>query len=539
MSRREDTGPEPIQELDESSGWWYLRNGGAWRFQHTAIGSLPNGHDTGSAIKSLRAVHQITSQYLSNKKDVQADQRNASPDADQDREAFSILTEVKQLLASSGLQDGAVTPPESVTSQPGTPPSNKKRNISPLTLQPSAVPSSPCRPVDKPSNGSGARTPQEVIMGLFAQMSATSAINLFKHWGVFDAIPVPQEVSGAGTVGISFADLARKVDVDEALLIRISKMLTSTSILDRTQNGLHHTPTSLCLMSSHPMSAMFSLLHTNIVSTSTSLPAYFDTYGRREPVGVDHVPITYHEGKPELKYFDLVNQNPKRMEQFMKAMSITHSSRVPTTGMYDMNSVLSAAKTGRYETVWVDIGGGSGHSVKLFLEEYGGPNGLKASRCVVHELEDVMKGAKKAAEEDELLKDVRFLPLDFHDESPVEGALVYYLRHIMRDFSDPVCVNILRNVARSLISDEARILISEQITPDGPPPSGASQPSLSHQMYAAFKDFSMLPLGGKERSLSQWRSVAAAAGLEIVRVHMDPKGTPHGVVELKLASSRE
>lgn len=108
----------------------------------------------------------------------------------------------------------------------------------------------------------------------------------------------------------------------------------------------------------------------------------------------------------------------------------------------------------------------------------------------------------------------------------------------MRDYSDPVCANILRNVARSLTSDEARILISEQITPEGPPPPGASQPSSSQQMYAAFKDFSMLPIGGKERSLSQWRSVAAAAGLEIIRVHMDPKGTPHGVVELKLAYTR-
>lgn len=107
----------------------------------------------------------------------------------------------------------------------------------------------------------------------------------------------------------------------------------------------------------------------------------------------------------------------------------------------------------------------------------------------------------------------------------------------MRDYSDPVCANILRNVASSL-SPEARILISEQVTPEGPPPPTVSQPSSCQQMYAAFKDFSMLPIGGKERSLSQWRSVATPAGLEIVHVHMDPKGTPHGVVELRLAKSR-
>ena len=119
---------------------------------------------------------------------------------------------------------------------------------------------------------------------------------------------------------------------------------------------------------------------------------------------------------------------------------------------------------------------------------------------------------------------------------PIIGALVYYLRHIMRDYSDPVCANILRKVARSL-SSEARILISEQINPEDSSTTSPQKPS-TQQMYAAFKDFSMLPIGGKERSLSQWRSVAAAAGLEIARVHMDPKGTAHGVLELKLADTR-
>ena len=103
----------------------------------------------------------------------------------------------------------------------------------------------------------------------------------------------------------------------------------------------------------------------------------------------------------------------------------------------------------------------------------------------------------------------------------------------MRDYSDTVCSGILRHVARSL-SREARILISEQITPEGPPTT--SQPS-SQQLYAAFKDFSMLPIGGKERSLDQWRSVAANAGLEISHVYMDPKGSLHGVIELKLVDS--
>ncbi|KAJ4386938.1 hypothetical protein N0V85_007897, partial [Neurospora sp. IMI 360204] len=72
-----------------------------------------------AAIKSLKAIHQITGQYLDDKKNVhQADsQRDTSGDVsdrEMEEEAFSILTEVKQLLASSGgLQvDGVVTPPD-------------------------------------------------------------------------------------------------------------------------------------------------------------------------------------------------------------------------------------------------------------------------------------------------------------------------------------------------------------------------------------------------------------------------------------------
>lgn len=67
--------------------------------------SVPKGNNSAaSAIKSLKAIHQITGQYLVDKKNVQAaDQRNTSGDvSDRDmEEAFSVLTEVKQLLASS------------------------------------------------------------------------------------------------------------------------------------------------------------------------------------------------------------------------------------------------------------------------------------------------------------------------------------------------------------------------------------------------------------------------------------------------------
>ena len=97
----------------------------------------------------------------------------------------------------------------------------------------------------------------------------------------------------------------------------------------------------------------------------------------------------------------------------------------------------------------------------------------------------------------------------------------------MRDYSDPVATTILRNIARAMTDPNSRVLISEQLNPDvssmpGPLP-----------LYAAFKDYSMLSIGGKERSLKQFAALADAAGLRVSGVFRDG-ATPHAVIELAL-----
>ncbi|KAK4213068.1 S-adenosyl-L-methionine-dependent methyltransferase, partial [Rhypophila decipiens] len=383
------------------------------------------------------------------------------------------------------------------------------------------------------------RPGQDTIMGWFAQMSVVSAVNVFQHWGVFDLIP-----SQPG-VGISFWKLAEKVGVEEGLLIRMSWMLTSSSVLwyfppstaGSHKGSLAHTPTSLLLRSQSPLSSMFKLLHTNIVETSAIMPSYFDTYGRKEPVGPGHIPTSYLAGQPELAYFDLLNQDPQRVKEFTHAMSIQHR-RSPITGMFDLTSVIALAEQmeqsrkpqAEERPIWVDIGGSDGAVVKTFREKY---PGLKPEWCVVQDLPQVVEAAREAAKDDALLKGVRFYPLDFHNEAPVEGALVYYLRNVVRDYSDPVVINILANIRKSMVPPSSstdsgpgtaqaasRILISEQLIPSPPP------------LYAAFKDYAMLVVGGKERSLKQFEAVAEAAGLVITGVYRD-NGTPHAVIEMQ------
>lgn len=76
---------------------------------------------------------------------------------------------------------------------------------------------------------------------------------------------------------------------------------------------------------------------------------------------------------------------------------------------------------------------------------------------------------------------------------------------------------------------DSRILVSEQINPDDGGTTGRPMP-----LYAAFKDYSMLAIGGKERSLTQFERIGKEAGLRVEAVYRDSKGTGHGVVEFVL-----
>lgn len=217
-------------------------------------------------------------------------------------------------------------------------------------------------------------------------------------------------------------------------------MLTSSNVLRyvppsdhpeaacKSGGGLAHTPTSLMLLDKSPLASMFKLLHTNVVQTSAIMPSYFDTYGRKEPVGPGHIPTSFLAGQPSLPYFELLGQDQDKVKEFMHAMSITHR-RSPITGMFDLKGIIETASRleSQQEEVcserekspaWVDIGGGDGSVVKTFRQAN---PGLKAEWCVVQDLPEVVEAAKEAATNDDQLKGVQFLPMDFHKDAPVKG----------------------------------------------------------------------------------------------------------------------
>lgn len=100
------------------------------------------------------------------------------------------------------------------------------------------------------------------------------------------------------------------------------------------------------------------------------------------------------------------------------------------------------------------------------------------------------------------------------------------MRRLLHDFYDPEAIEILRNTASAMAPD-SRLVICDMLVPDNVEVYGP--------MTLYWLDFSLLVIGGKERSLVEFEHICAQAGLEIVKVY--PSRGDHTVMlETKLQS---
>jgi hypothetical protein len=100
------------------------------------------------------------------------------------------------------------------------------------------------------------------------------------------------------------------------------------------------------------------------------------------------------------------------------------------------------------------------------------------------------------------------------------GALVYYMRRCLHDYSDEEGVGILKTIANAMAPD-SKLLIVEMLLRDPPSPLQAAM------------DLLMMSISGKERTLENFREITGKAGLEITLVSQIPGGS--AVIECALA----
>jgi len=335
--------------------------------------------------------------------------------------------------------------------------------------------------------------PQDDIIDLMLGFVQCTAIRLLMKWKVFEHIPA------SGT--ISYKELAAKVGGDTSLITRLCWALVAAGILKQEgSDQVAHTGRSAIYASVNPLSAMMQAGYDEYLPPLIALPAYFDTYGTKEPAGRLHCVKSFSEGKPELTFSEVMSQLPperlRTMGLAMAAMGNMYFTSVP----YDYSWV--AARAGELEDrpLIVDVGAGQGQTLQAICKE---TPGLSMSRCVLEELPEVVERIKTSGNKD-ILK-AQLIGMDIFKSQPVKGALVYLLRLILRDYSDDESVVILKYLSAAMAPD-SKLLVEEPVI--GNPPS----------RFPTMVDVILATIGGKERTLEGFRDITGRAGLKITAV---------------------
>jgi hypothetical protein len=190
-------------------------------------------------------------------------------------------------------------------------------------------------------------------------------------------------------------------------------------------------------------------------------------------------------GKP---VFDYVAEHPDLGPILDAGMSSIHGYETGAMlDIYDFNGVR----------VLADIGGGNGSLLGAVLERYPQMRGMLFDRGHVAERARRSLGERGLSDRCEVLEGSFF-------ESVPAGADAYLFRHILHDWTDAQCLQILGH-CRKVIPEQGRLLVVECIVPAG------NGRSISKEFDINMMNFP----GGLERTEVQFRALFANAGFEL------------------------
>jgi len=331
-------------------------------------------------------------------------------------------------------------------------------------------------------------TPPERLLDVLFGYVLTRCVTAVAELGVPDVL-----ADGPHSIG----QLADTVGANREFLHRVMRTLAAGGIIGEPSPGTYaQTPVSDLLRRDHPQSMR-------------DLAVLFTSRSHWDPIG--RLPDALRSGKSAashtfgMEMWDWFQHPDNKDEWDLFNASMTSFSS--GTSM----AVAESYDFGRYTRI-VDIGGGHGFLLRTVLSKAPSATG------VLCDLPGVIAGANR----DELGDRIECVGADFFEEVP-EGGDCYLLKHIIHDWDDPRCSQLLSNIA-GVMAPDGRVLIVDMVVPDERVP---------HPSY--FLDITMLAqtIGGRERTEQEFDELLASAGLKLEAIHPTP--SPVSVVEASVA----
>ena len=200
--------------------------------------------------------------------------------------------------------------------------------------------------------------------------------------------------------------------------------------------------------------------------------------------------------------FEHLSENPEEARLFGEAMIGVHGSEpAAVAAAYDFSGIQTL----------VDVGGGTGNLLATILTAHPHLNGI------LYELPHVMAEATKRFEACGIAHRCVAVPGNFFDSVPAGGD-AYLLSHVIHDWEEQKCLQILRN-CHGAMSRKGRLLIVEMVLPTGDTPH-----------FGKLLDLVMLTVpGGAERTEDEYAALLEKASFALAR--LVPTASPVSIVE--------
>jgi len=328
----------------------------------------------------------------------------------------------------------------------------------------------------------------DLIFGRWRSQTLYAGVEL----GVFEVV---------GEYPTHATEIADQLDIDRDNGYRLLRALGSLRLLEETdERRFSVTSAGELLQEDHPK----SLRGIALLEEGPTLYAVWA-----------HLPDVVREGGPTgfqrefgRSTFEHREADPEYAQILNDAM--TSYSRMESAMVADL---LDHIDFSGFDHV-CDVGGGYGHLLCTLVQAAPSVEGT------VLEVPAVVEDEEQHWHEPVGVSDrVEFVAGDFFEEVPPADA--YLLKHILHDWNDSECVEILSTIRESA-PDDARLFNCELVVP------GPDHPHLAKLMDVHM----MVAVGGRERTEEEYAELFEAAGFEHVETHRMEQ-LPMSVVEAR------
>ena len=322
-----------------------------------------------------------------------------------------------------------------------------------------------------------AQAETEQLTRIMLSAALSRALSTVAELGVADHIEAgsPQSIES----------LARATGTHERSLYRIMRFMASHGLFKETDSRqFDHTPLSQCLRMD---------VEGSFRAAAQMMHRVFPTWD-----GLHHSALTGEPGFNQVygqPIFEYIGKHPDLGPIFDAGMTAIHG--------YETGAMLEAYDFSGIE-ILADIGGGNGSLLSAVLQRY------PTMKGILFDLAHVVGRAQANLQADGVADRCTVVEGSFFESIP-SGADAYIFRHIIHDWNDEQCVQILSHCLQ-VIPANGKLLLVEAVVPTG------NEPSLA-------KDFDMTMLtlpGGIERTAEEYKTLLEQAGFQLNSITSTP-----------------